>query len=276
MDNYDAGPIRLKRGADLTFPEYQPKATMLERLCRWNRKHHQALAAVEPIVRQSEIIDYDSALLMFDNDPEDTDRELDHAEAYEALTHKSYIRLMAILDGLETDTLAFIAESYNGKITGKYYDLITSALPVHHFDDIEVNSEDTNVVVKNAISYREHGASWKREFLNAFNDVRLSAPELNRPDLYNLSGADREWAVRIIKVSTYSQNASALMSSSDELDSSPHMNSGLAFLLKDSDGWEQDIIDLIDQRHLKASEITPDLVTGIRSTGAVVLNNGML
>lgn len=276
MSNRNSGPARVKTGAELTFPEYQPKTTLLERFLRLNTKHHQVLAEVESIVRQSATHDYDRAVAMFDDD-DDTDRSLDRADCNEKLIYDEYATLMPILDGLETETLAFIAGTYNGTVTSQYSDLLTSALPMIYLQDVEASGENINLIVKNVISYRRNLVSWKSRDINAFNDVRLAAPELNRPDLYNLTGEDREWVGRILKVSSHSRYVAEIHhKEADTAGSSSHMNPKLASLLREGDEWECRVKDIIDHRATRANEITPDLVRGIHTTGSAVLNGGML
>jgi hypothetical protein len=273
---HDNALARIKSGAELTFPEYQPKTTRLERLLRLNTKHHRALAQVIPLVQQSAAHDYDRALKLFAGNG-DADYRLDRAEGDEKLTYGEYTSLLPILDGLETETLVFIAETYNGTVTSRYPDLITSALPPVYLKDVEASGEDINLIVKNVISYRKNIVSWNRMGISAFNDVRLAAPELNRPDLYNLTGEDREWVSRIIKVSSHSQYITEIHHNEEDPAGSPsHMNPELASLLREGDEWVYRARDIISQRKLRADEITPELVRGIHSTGAAVLNTGML
>lgn len=272
MSNHDSGATQIKTGAELLFPEYQPKTTRLERLLRLNTKHHRALAQVIPLVQQSAVHDYERILKMF-ADKGDADYRLDRAEGDEKDTYREYASLLPILDGLETETLTFIADTYNGTVTSQYRDLITSALPEVYLKDVEASGEDINVIVKNVISYRENLVSWNRMGINAFNDVRLAAPELNRPDLYNLAGEDREWVGRILKVSSHSQYVTENRHSED---TSSHMNPELASLLREDYEWVYRVRDIIDQRKLRADEITPELLLGIHTTGAAVLNTGIL
>ena len=114
-----------------------------------------------------------------------------------------------------------------------------------------------------------------QQYIKAFNDVRRSSPELNRPDLYSLTGEDREWAARIIRVSHYSQNYAG-NGENQETSRAPHMNIELALLLKEDKEWANRVSELIISRRLNASEVSPEFVRNIHTEGAPTVNEGML
>jgi hypothetical protein len=291
MSQRNSAVLTIKSSADLTYPKFTPKMSLLERTVKWKSKRTKALSELALIVQQGLAHEFEDSIKNVDEKmwKRRVGRTADYSVNCARSQYATFTETMQALDRLDTQTLLFIAKAYNGVVTDNYSDWLTSALATVYISDVDASGEDINVVARNTVSYRSH-VSWRKVGINAFNDVRLSDPLLNRPDLYNLTGNDREWAKRIMDVSIRSQDLlhvrirkgeTGLTDRVDikravyEASNYPHMTSELALMLKEDPELVDRVMDLMKQRKLTGAEISADFLRDF-SSGALSINDGVL
>jgi len=267
-------PARIKTSADLVFHKYVLKATWIERLLRLKTERHKVLSALIPVVQQSFKYECDSWVNNFPKKEENLDRYLDSFDYCEKECGEGFFKTMQVLEGLETETLTFVADSYKVAVTTKQHKHITEALNPLYLSRAEDSDHDINTIVKNAVSYSSYSGDYYTCYVNAFNDARCSSPELNRPDLYNLTGEKREWVARIIEVARFSRAHIGVNENS--IGTTQHMNPGLALLLKEDSEWVDRTKKVMYERWLNASQVTPELMRDLCTEGARALSEGTL
>lgn len=264
----------MKTSADLVFPKYVLRSTWTERLLPLKTERHKVLSALLPAVQQGFKYQCDSWAEGFPNKENNLDRYLDSFEYCANESRESFAETMRFLEELKTETLTFIADSYSRATTTENYEHITSALNARHYSPTEDSRRDLNTMVKNAVSYSSYSDDYYQCYNKVFDDARRSSPELNRPDLYNLTGENREWVARIIEVARFSR--AHIGDEEGNLGIASHMNTELALLLQEDSEWVSRTKRVMVTRWLNASKITPDLMRTLYTEGSRPLSEGAL